>query len=70
MPIASELDRTDLRILTIVQADATLAVAEIAARVNLSQNACWRRIKRLESDGYITARVALLDHGRLVRGIE
>jgi Lrp/AsnC family transcriptional regulator len=69
LPIAADLDRTDLRILSIVQADADLAVTEIAARVNLSQNACWRRIKRLDSEGYIARRVAILDHARLGAGM-
>lgn len=69
MPVAADLDRTDLRILSIVQEDATLAVADIATRVNLSQNACWRRIKRLEADGVIARRVAILDHARLGAGL-
>ena len=53
--------RTDLKILAILQEDASLPVAEIAARVNLSQTPCWRRIQRLEQQGVIARRVALLD---------
>ncbi len=41
------MDNTDLKILAILQADASLSVAEIAAKVNLSQTPCWRRIQRL-----------------------
>jgi Lrp/AsnC family transcriptional regulator len=55
------MDRTDLKILAILQEDASLPVAEIAARVNLSQTPCWRRIQRLEQQGVIARRVALLD---------
>lgn len=69
MPIASDIDRIDLRILDVLQQDATPSVADVAARVHLSQNACWRRIRRLETDGYIRRRVAILDHARLGAGL-
>ena len=52
-----KLDRVDRRILGILQEDATLAVAEVAARVGLSQTPCWRRIQRLRADGVIEATV-------------
>jgi Lrp/AsnC family transcriptional regulator len=55
------MDQTDRKILTILQEDCSLPVAEIAARVNLSQTPCWRRIQRLEADGVIERRVALLN---------
>lgn len=55
------MDRTDFRILAILQQDASLPVAEVAARVNLSQTPCWRRIQRLEAQGVIARRVAILD---------
>ncbi len=55
------LDRTDLRILDLLQTDADASIAETAEQVNLSQNACWRRIKQLEASGHIRRRVALLD---------
>ena len=55
------MDRTDIKILTILQQDASLPVAEIAKRVNLSQTPCWRRIQKLEEAGVIQKRVALLD---------
>lgn len=55
------MDRTDRKILAILQEDASLPVAEIAARVNLSQTPCWRRIQKLEAKGVIAKRVALLD---------
>lgn len=55
------MDRTDLKILAILQEDASLPVAEIAQRVNLSQTPCWRRIQKLEAQGVIERRVALLN---------
>ena len=55
------VDATDRRILAILQDDASLPVAEIAARVNLSQTPCWRRIQRMEEAGVIRRRVALVD---------
>ena len=59
------LDDADIRILTVLQEDATLSIANIALKVNMSHNACWRRIKRLEDSGVITQRVTLLDAGAL-----
>jgi Lrp/AsnC family transcriptional regulator len=55
------MDATDLKILAILQEDASLPVAEVAKRVNLSQTPCWRRIQRLEESGVIARRVALAD---------
>jgi len=58
--VSSRLDRTDLKILAILQEDSSLPVAEVASRVNLSQTPCWRRIQKLEAQGVIERRVALL----------
>jgi len=55
------MDRTDYKILAILQEDASLPVAEVAARVNLSQTPCWRRIQKMEAQGIIEKRVALVD---------
>lgn len=59
------MDRTDRKILAILQEDASISVAEIAARVNLSQTPCWRRIQKLEEAGVIQRRVALVDPEKL-----
>ena len=56
-----KLDDSDRRILTVLQRDGSLSVEAVADAVNLSRNACWRRIHRLEQDGVIKARVALVD---------
>ena len=55
------MDSIDRKILAILQEDASVAVADIAKRVNLSQTPCWRRIQKLTDEGVITKRVALVD---------
>jgi len=61
----SSLDTRDLQILAILQQDAMTPVAEIAERVGLSTTPCWRRIQKLEQEGVIRRRVALLDPAAL-----
>jgi Lrp/AsnC family transcriptional regulator len=63
------MDRTDLKILAILQEDSSLPVAEVASRVNLSQTPCWRRIQKLEAQGVIARRVAILDPDSVGLGI-
>lgn len=55
------LDDAERRILRVLQEDASLPTAAVAERVGLSPSPCWRRIDRLERDGIIRKRVALLD---------
>jgi len=64
-----DLDQLDIKILTELQRDAAPPVAELAEKIGLSTNACWRRIKRLEETGVIRARVALLDPQKLGLGV-
>src|SRR6185295_8911494 len=59
------MDAADRRILQLLQQDATLSIAEIAARIGLSATPCWKRIQRLEASGIIRRRVALLDPHKL-----
>ncbi len=59
------IDRTDLKILSALQKDASLSTAELAQRVGLSQSPCWRRISLLEADGVIRKRVALLSRDKV-----
>ena len=63
------LDRQERIILDALQQDATLPVAEIAARANLSTPSCWRRIRQLREAGYIRRQVALLDAGKVNLGV-
>jgi Lrp/AsnC family transcriptional regulator len=55
------MDSIDRKLLSLLQDDASMPLQDIAARVGLSVNPCWRRIKRMESEGIIRARVAVLD---------
>src|ERR1700693_3606232 len=63
------LDAIDRKILTVLQDDASLSVAEIGQRVGLSSTPCWKRIQRLEADGVILKRVALVDSDKIGLGI-
>jgi Lrp/AsnC family transcriptional regulator len=60
-----KLSTIDLKILSLLQEDASLTAAEVAEKVNLSASPCWRRINRLESEGYIEKKVALLSAEKL-----
>jgi Lrp/AsnC family transcriptional regulator len=63
------MDQRDRDILRELQRNATISIEDLAARVNLSRNACWRRVKQLEEQGVIRARVALLDPAKLNLGL-
>jgi len=54
------MDEIDKKILRLLQQDATLSVQAIGEAVGLSHTPCWRRIKRLEKNGVLTGRVALI----------
>lgn len=54
-------DKIDRHILSLLQRDATATVADVAKKVGLSTSPCWRRIQRMEEEGVIKKRVALLD---------
>ncbi|GAB0114014.1 Lrp/AsnC family transcriptional regulator [Acidisoma sp. C75] len=59
------MDDTDRAILRLIARDASLSLAEIAAEVHLTPTPCWKRIRRLEKEGVIRARVAVLDQRAL-----
>lgn len=63
--MSAELDPIDMRILDLIQGDASLSVAEVADKIGLSSSPCWRRIRRLEDVGVITRRVTILDRAAL-----
>ena len=63
------MDAIDRKILAVVQQDASLSVAEIGQRVGLSSTPCWKRLQRLEADGVITRRVAIVDPEKVGLGI-
>jgi Lrp/AsnC family transcriptional regulator len=59
------MDAIDRKILAVLQDDASLSVADIGSRVGLSSTPCWKRIQRLESEGVIQKRVALVDQDKI-----
>jgi len=63
------MDAIDRKILAVLQEDASLSVAEIGSRVGLSSTPCWKRIQRLEADGVITKRVAVIDQDKIGLGV-
>ena len=63
------MDAIDRKILAVLQKDASLSVAEIGNRVGLSSTPCWKRIQRLEADGVIQRRVAVVDQDKLGLGV-
>lgn len=63
------MDKIDKAILEVLQVDASASLQEISEQVGLSATPCWRRIQRLEREGYILQRVALLDPGKLNVGV-
>ena len=65
----AELDAIDMKILELMQRDASLSTAELAERVGLSQSPCWRRIQRMREEGYIKAQVVIVDREKLGFGV-
>ncbi len=63
------MDDIDKRILKVLQANADLPVAEVAEQVGLSASPCWRRIQKLEAEGIIERRVALLNPEKMNVGV-
>lgn len=63
------LDKIDRKILALLQKDATIPVAEIGRKVGLSTTPCWRRIQKMEEDGVIKRRVAVLDPMKVNAGV-
>ena len=56
-----ELDRVDREILRLLSLDASMSLADIAEKVGLTATPCWKRIRRMEQDGVILRRVAVID---------
>jgi Lrp/AsnC family leucine-responsive transcriptional regulator len=64
-----ELDKTDRKILAVLQTNGRLTNQEVAEKVSLSPSPCLRRIKRLEDSGVIRQYVALLDPDKIGLGL-
>ena len=65
MAVDKELDRLDRDILRLITQDASLSLADIAGKVGLTPTPCWKRIRRMEQEGIILRRVALLDPAKV-----
>ena len=63
------MDKTDKKILALLQEDAAQPIADIARKIGLSVTPCWRRIQRIEEGGIIRGRVALLDAPKIGLGM-
>lgn len=61
----SELDVIDVKILSVLQKNASVNVQELADLVGISKTPCWRRLKKLEHTGVVKKQVALLDRKKL-----
>ncbi|MBJ7310154.1 Lrp/AsnC family transcriptional regulator [Rugamonas sp. CCM 8940] len=59
------LDRYDYAILAALQADGTLSIAHLGEKIGLSSTPCWKRVRRLEEDGYIESRVAIVNRRKV-----
>lgn len=67
--MTQEIDEIDRKMLRALQRDASASQRELAEQVGLSQNACWRRLRRLEDSGLIKGRTIRLDPGELGLGL-
>jgi Lrp/AsnC family transcriptional regulator len=65
----NQLDRYDYAILGALQLDGTLSIADLAQKVGLSSTPCWKRLKRLEDEGYIDKRVAIVNRRKAGLGV-
>ncbi len=63
------MDQIDRKILTVLQGDANISIAELADKVGLSQTPCWKRIQKLEQSGVIIKRVALVAPEKIGLGL-
>jgi Lrp/AsnC family leucine-responsive transcriptional regulator len=64
------LDRIDLALLGVLQAQGRISNSELAERVNLSASACLRRVQRLEEGGVIAGYAALVDPAKVGLGLQ
>ena len=63
------MDKMDQQILRILQTDSSLSISEIARKIGLSASPCWKRINKLQNDGIIKSKIALLDGNLLGFGL-
>ena len=59
------MDHIDKKILSLLQTNADIPVAELSKKVNLSSTPCWLRINKLYKQGYIKKKVAVIDRSKI-----
>jgi len=59
------LDKFDCAILAALQQDGTLSIAALSEKIGLSSTPCWKRVRRLEEEGYIESRVAIVNRQKV-----
>ena len=59
------MDKTDIRILELIQKDARISIVDLSEQVNLTQTPCARRVQNLEKQGLINSYVGLLDQNKI-----
>ena len=59
------MNEIDKKILSILQANADIPIAELSKKVNLSATPCWARINKLYKQGYIKKKVAIVDRFKI-----
>lgn len=65
----NSLDKFDQAILTALQEDGALSIAALSERIGLSTTPCWKRVKRLEDEGFIEKRVAIVNRKKVGLGV-
>ena len=65
MAAENDMDRLDREILRLIAVDASLSLQEIATKVGLTPTPCWKRIRRMEQEGIIQRRIAVLDPAKI-----
>ncbi|HSV46785.1 MAG TPA: Lrp/AsnC family transcriptional regulator [Ramlibacter sp.] len=65
----NSLDKYDLAILAALQEDGAMSIATLSERIGLSATPCWKRVKRLEDDGTIERRVAIVNRKKVGLGV-
>lgn len=69
MPNSKKIDKTDAKILALLQKDSRITTVELSEQLNLSTSPCWRRVKQLEDTEIIKGYGVLLDRKKINLGV-
>ena len=59
------MNEIDKKILSVLQVNADIPIAELSKKVNLSATPCWARINKLYKQGYIKKKVVVVDRKKI-----